>query len=74
MTYHHVIVNLIVDAETLEEAQIKATLFMPWTTTGNDWSLAGHAHLPHGWEIDQWNIEGVDSEDMESILRERGMR
>lgn len=74
MSYFPIQVNLIVDANTLEEAQIKATLFMPWTTTGNDWSLAGHKYLPHGWEIDQWNVEGVDSDEMEGKLRELGYR
>jgi hypothetical protein len=45
MTYYPIQVNVIVDAETLEEAQLKATLFMPWTTSGSDWHLTGHKYL-----------------------------
>ena len=73
MKYFNIPVNVVVYAEDLEEAQLKATLFMPWTTSGNDWSLTGHSHL-HGYQIDQWNIDGVDSDEMEGKLRELGYR
>lgn len=74
MTYYPIQVNVIVDAESLEEAQLKATLFMPWTTTGSDWNLTGHKYLDEPWKIDQWNIEGADSDVMEGMLREKGYR
>lgn len=74
MTYYPIQVNVVVDAESLEEAQLKATLFMPWTTTGSDWHLTGHKYLTEPWKIDQWNIEGADSDVMEGMLREKGYR
>lgn len=69
----HIPVNLTVYAKTLEEAQLKATLFMPWTTTGSDWNLTGHKYL-NGYQIDQWNVEGVDSDEMDALLIRLGYR
>lgn len=74
MTYFNIPVNITVNAATLEEAQLKATLFMPWTTTGSDWELTGHKYLPYGWQIDQWNIDGVDSDEMDAKLISLGYR
>jgi hypothetical protein len=74
MTYFNVPINITISANTLEEAQLKANLFMPWTTDGSDWHLIGHKYLAHPWEIDQWNIEGVDSDEMEELLVRLGYR
>jgi len=74
MTYHHITVDLVINAETLEEAQLKATLFMPWTTTGSDWTLAGHKYLSEPWKIDQWSVRDVDSDEMDGLLRRLGYR
>lgn len=74
MTYYNITVDLVVDAETLEEAQLKATLFMPWTTSGSDWHLTGHKYLQQPWKIDQWAIRDVDSDDMDGLLRQLGYR
>ena len=74
MTYFPVNVTLVVNATTLEEAQLKATLFMPWTTNGSDWELTGHKYLKYGWQIDQWNIDGVDSDEMDAKLISLGYR
>ena len=71
--YFNIPVNVTVYAKTLEEAQLKAALFMPWTTDGNGWNLGGHLHL-NKHQIDQWNIEGVDSDEMEVRLTRLGYR
>lgn len=72
--YFPIQVNLIVDADTLEEAQEIVALFMPWTTSGSEWTLDGHKHIDEPWRIDQWNIEGVDSDEMEARLVGYGYR
>lgn len=76
MTYFPVNVTLVVNAATLEEAQFKAFLFMPWTNNGKDWKLTGHKYLPNGWqtEIEQWDIDGVDSDEMDDKLISLGYR
>jgi hypothetical protein len=74
MTYFPINVTVIVEADSLEEAQETTALFMPWTTGGSDWHLTGHKYIPYGWKIDQWIIDGVDSDEMEAKLREKGYR
>jgi hypothetical protein len=73
MTYFNIPVTVCVDADTLEEAQIKAALFMPWTTTGSDWHIKQHENI-EGWKIDHWIIDGLDSDELEGKFREMGLR
>lgn len=74
MTYHHITVDLVINAETLEEAQLKATLFMPWIQGDGSWKLEGHKHLLDGISVDSWFMPGVDSDEMEGYLRAEGYR
>jgi hypothetical protein len=73
MKFFNIPVNVVVYAKDLEEAQLKANLFMPWTTNGDYWNIEGHKYL-NGYQIDQWNIDGVDSDEMEGKLRKLGYR
>lgn len=71
MKYFDIPVNICVEAETEEEAQMIAYMFMPWTSnSGKDWSLAGHEHLREH-VIDNWVLLGVDSDEMEGRLRDK---
>ena len=73
MPYFQIPVNITVDATDLDEAQMRAYFFMPWTTDGVKWSTKQHKHI-NGWQIDGWQMEGVDTDKMEAELREWGMR
>ena len=72
MKYFDVPVTIVAQGETLEEAQLRAYLFMPWTTNGGSWSLDGHKQLLDGISVDSWHIQGVDPTEMEGVLRENG--
>lgn len=71
--YFNIPINVVVYAKTLEEARIKAALFMPWTTDGSHWNLGGHQYL-NGHQIDHWAIDGVDSDEQEAKLIELGYK
>jgi hypothetical protein len=74
MKYYDIPVTVCVQAISLEEAQIKAATFMPWTTDGRTWSISQHEGqiLPN--IVDNWTLVGVDSDELEATLTERGMR
>lgn len=73
MSYFEIPVIMTINAQTLEEAQMRAYLFMPWTTDGRKWTTKQHKHI-NGWQVDSWKMIGVDSEIMEAELREYGLR
>ena len=73
MSYFNIPVTIVVEAESLEEAQERAYMFMPWTTDGSKWSVEQHQHMS-GWKIDQWNMEGVDPDEMDAKLMGMGIR
>ena len=74
MAYYDILVNVCVQGESLEEAQVRAATFMPWTTDGRTWSINQHDGriLPN--VVDNWTLIGVDSDALEATLTERGIR
>lgn len=72
MEFFNIPVTIEVEASSLEEAQIKAWLFMPWTN-GSTWSINQHSELERG-SIYAWEMEGVYSNDMEGYFRDKGLR
>ena len=74
MKYFEIPVTIVAKGKTLEEAQNNAWLFMPWTH-GSNWSIDQHKHLDFDNNaIDSWSVLGVDDDEMEEMLRERGLR
>ena len=74
MKYFEIPVTIVAKGETLEEAQNSAWLFMPWSQ-GSKWSIDQHNHLDlDNNVIDSWSVPGVDDDEMEAMLRQRGLR
>lgn len=74
MKYFDIPVNICVQALSLEEAQITAAAFMPWTTDGRSWSISHHEGKIFPNIVDNWTLSGIDSDELEATLTERGMR
>lgn len=66
-------VTISISANDLEEAQMRAWFFMPWTTDGKTWTTKQHKHI-NGWQVEGWQMAGVDSDKMEEELTSYGLR
>ena len=73
MEYFDIPVVITVAATDLEEAQMRAWFFMPWTNDGIEWTTKQHKYI-NGEQIDGWHIDGIDSSEMESNLIKWGVR
>lgn len=74
MKYYDIPVNICVQAESFEDALMTAATFMPWTTDGRSWSISQHEGNIRPNVVDNWTVIGVDSDELEATLTERGMR
>ena len=74
MKYFDIPVTIVAQGETLEEAQLRAQLFMPWIQDDGSWKLQGHKHLLDGISVDSWFMPGVDSDEMDYKLVQEGYR
>jgi hypothetical protein len=69
--YFDIPVNICVQAETREDAETIAYLFMPWTNnSGRTWHLQGHSSLGEHC-VDNWVVLGVDTDEMEAKVMAR---
>lgn len=74
MKYFDIPVTIVAQGETLEDAQLRANLFMPWIQADGSWKLQGHKYLLDGISVDSWHMPGVDQDEMDYKLTQDGYR